>query len=176
LQTPPRYALFAFLCGSGGGTRILDRRVTPEGYNHAQVAASAPGALRSLVPYHLPGPATPTASFRFGIRHLGAGDAEPRAEHRFLLTAWVFLLDHGHAIFYPRRPLTISRVIKAIKDGNGLGGGTLVDRFQIKVEMGSVVARTCCLGPRLSFNPIRTRHRVELQHCFGTTLLAATFS
>jgi REP element-mobilizing transposase RayT len=32
--------------------------------------------------------------------------AEQRAEHRFLLTAWVFLPDHGHAIFYPRQPLT----------------------------------------------------------------------
>ena len=40
-----------------------------------------------------------------------------RAEHGFLLTAWVFLPDHWHAIFYPRHPLTISRVIEAIKDG-----------------------------------------------------------
>jgi REP element-mobilizing transposase RayT len=40
-----------------------------------------------------------------------------RAEHRFLLTAWVFLPDHWHAIFYPRHPLTISRVMEAIKDG-----------------------------------------------------------
>ncbi|MGH9448201.1 MAG: transposase [Terriglobia bacterium] len=43
--------------------------------------------------------------------------AERRAEHRFLLTAWVFLPDHGHAIFYPRHSLTISRVMEAIKDG-----------------------------------------------------------
>jgi REP element-mobilizing transposase RayT len=43
--------------------------------------------------------------------------AERRAEHRFLLTAWVFLPDHGHALFYPRRPLTISRVKEAIRDG-----------------------------------------------------------
>ncbi len=43
--------------------------------------------------------------------------AERRAEHRFLLTAWVFLPDHWHAIFYPRQPLTISRVMEAIKDG-----------------------------------------------------------
>ncbi|MGD0128367.1 MAG: transposase [Terriglobia bacterium] len=40
-----------------------------------------------------------------------------RAEHRFLLTAWVFLPDHWHAIFYPRHPLTVSRVMEAIKDG-----------------------------------------------------------
>ena len=41
---------------------------------------------------------------------------ERRAEHGFLLTAWVFLPDHWHAIFYPRHPLTISRVMEAIKD------------------------------------------------------------
>jgi putative transposase len=40
-----------------------------------------------------------------------------RAKHRFLLTAWVFLPDHWHAIFYPPHPLTISRVMEAIKDG-----------------------------------------------------------
>jgi putative transposase len=42
---------------------------------------------------------------------------ERRSEHGFLLTAWVFLPDHWHAIFYPRHPLTISRVMEAIKDG-----------------------------------------------------------
>jgi len=42
---------------------------------------------------------------------------ERRAEHGFLLTAWAFLPDHWHAIFYPRYPLTISRVMEAIKDG-----------------------------------------------------------
>ena len=42
---------------------------------------------------------------------------ERRAEHRFLLTAWVFLPDHWHAIFYPPYPLTISRVMEAIKVG-----------------------------------------------------------
>jgi putative transposase len=40
-----------------------------------------------------------------------------RTEHGFLLTAWVFLPDHWHAIFYPRHPLTISRVMEAVKDG-----------------------------------------------------------
>lgn len=33
----------------------------------------------------------------------------------FLLNAWVFLPDHWHAIIFPRHPLTISRVMKAIK-------------------------------------------------------------
>jgi putative transposase len=35
---------------------------------------------------------------------------ERRKQHGFLLTAWVFLPDHGHAIVYPSFPLTISRV------------------------------------------------------------------
>jgi putative transposase len=43
--------------------------------------------------------------------------AERRAAHRFLLTAWVFLPNHWHAIFYPRHPLTISCLMEAIKDG-----------------------------------------------------------
>jgi REP element-mobilizing transposase RayT len=42
---------------------------------------------------------------------------ERRAEHKFLPTAWVFLPDHWHAVFYPRHPLTISLVMEAIKDG-----------------------------------------------------------
>jgi hypothetical protein len=58
----------------GGGTPTLDRRVTPESYNHAHVAASALGAVRSLVLHHLLSLATATASFRFRIRHHGAGD------------------------------------------------------------------------------------------------------
>ncbi len=38
-----------------------------------------------------------------------------RSLHGFLLTAWVFLPDHWHAIFGPPYPLTISRVMEAIK-------------------------------------------------------------
>jgi putative transposase len=41
---------------------------------------------------------------------------ERRHEHGFLLTAWVFLPDHWHAIFYPPHPLTISTVMESIKD------------------------------------------------------------
>jgi putative transposase len=48
---------------------------------------------------------------------LAEGIEERRTDHRFLLTAWVFLPDHWHAIFYPPHPLTISRVMEAIKDG-----------------------------------------------------------
>jgi REP element-mobilizing transposase RayT len=42
---------------------------------------------------------------------------ERRSDHGFLLSAWVFLPDHWHAIFYPRHPLTVSRVMESIKDG-----------------------------------------------------------
>jgi putative transposase len=45
---------------------------------------------------------------------------ERRKEHSFLLTAWVFLPDHWHAILFPRFPLTISRVMEAIKVGSTL--------------------------------------------------------
>jgi REP-associated tyrosine transposase len=40
-----------------------------------------------------------------------------REEHKFMLTAWVFLPDHWHAMFYPPYPLTISRAMESIKDG-----------------------------------------------------------
>ena len=42
---------------------------------------------------------------------------ERRKQHGFLLTAWVFLPDHWHAIVYPSFPLTISRVLEAVKVG-----------------------------------------------------------
>jgi len=38
-----------------------------------------------------------------------------RQMHPYLLTAWVFLPDHWHAICAPRYPLTISVAIKSIK-------------------------------------------------------------
>ena len=41
--------------------------------------------------------------------------AERRAEHGFLLTAWVFLPDHWQAVFFPRFPLTIARVMESVK-------------------------------------------------------------
>ena len=44
--------------------------------------------------------------------------AKMREKHSFLLTAWVFLPDHWHAIIYPPYPLTISTVLKAIKVGS----------------------------------------------------------
>jgi len=42
---------------------------------------------------------------------------ERREKHRFLLSAWVFLPDHWHAIIYPPYPLTISTAVESIKDG-----------------------------------------------------------
>jgi REP element-mobilizing transposase RayT len=45
---------------------------------------------------------------------------ERREKHRFLLTAWVFLPDHWHAILYPHFPLTISQVMESIKVGSTL--------------------------------------------------------
>ena len=38
-----------------------------------------------------------------------------RDAHQFMLTAWVFLPDHWHAILYPRYPLTISRLMEVAK-------------------------------------------------------------
>ena len=63
-----------------------------------------------------------------GREKLSEGDFDPlarviadrRSQHGFLLTAWVLLPDHGHAILFPRHPLTISRVMEAIKVGSTL--------------------------------------------------------
>ncbi len=62
---------------------------------------------------------------------------ERREVHRFLLTAWVFLPDHWHAIIFPRFPLTISRVMESLKvsatrlinAGRGERGVLLQGRF-----------------------------------------------
>ena len=41
-----------------------------------------------------------------------------RAVHPFFMTAWVFLPDHWHAICAPQYPLTISEVMKSIKNSS----------------------------------------------------------
>ena len=46
---------------------------------------------------------------------LAAVVRERRKVQQFLLTAWVFLPDHWHAIIFPRSPLTVSRVMESIK-------------------------------------------------------------
>ena len=38
-----------------------------------------------------------------------------RKAHGFLVTAWILLPDHWHAILYPHHPLTISEVMQSIK-------------------------------------------------------------
>ena len=58
-------------------------------------------------------PGSVLSASEFGL--LARGIAERRAEHRFLLTAWVFLPDHWHAIFCPPFPLTIATVMESIK-------------------------------------------------------------
>jgi putative transposase len=45
---------------------------------------------------------------------------ERREKYHFLLTAWVFLPDHWHAILFPRFPVTISRLMESIKVGSTL--------------------------------------------------------
>ncbi len=64
-----------------------------------------------------------TVKLRPGRRHLTEQDfallarslGAVRPRQRFLLTAWVFLPDHWHAILFPPYPLTISGVMKSIK-------------------------------------------------------------
>ncbi len=41
--------------------------------------------------------------------------ARMRSKHGFGLTAWAFLPDHWHAIIYSPHPLSISRVLQAVK-------------------------------------------------------------
>ena len=41
--------------------------------------------------------------------------ARMRAKHGFAPTAWVFLPDHWQVIVYPRYPLVISGLMKALK-------------------------------------------------------------
>lgn len=42
---------------------------------------------------------------------------ERRAEHGFLLTAWVFLPDHWHTLFFAGHTLTISDAVESVKVG-----------------------------------------------------------
>lgn len=46
---------------------------------------------------------------------LASSLARMREKHGFALTPWVFLPDHWHAIVYPRYPLALSGLLKALK-------------------------------------------------------------
>jgi len=50
-----------------------------------------------------------------GFTRLAAAMASTRDAFQFLLTGWVFLPDHWHAIIFPPYPMTISKVMKVIK-------------------------------------------------------------
>ena len=64
-----------------------------------------------------------TCNLAGGRRHLCESEfellagiiASRRRVHGFLLTAWVLLPDHWHAILYPGYPLMISEVMEGIK-------------------------------------------------------------
>ncbi|HKF53192.1 MAG TPA: transposase [Candidatus Acidoferrales bacterium] len=50
-----------------------------------------------------------------------------RVDFGFLITAWVFLPDHWHAILFPKHPLTISGAMNSVKTAstmriNGMRG------------------------------------------------------
>ena len=55
------------------------------------------------------------------------------ARKRFLLTAWVFLPDHWHAIQFPPFPLTVSAAMKSVK----LSSTNLLGRFRDEAGAGS---------------------------------------
>ena len=52
------------------------------------------------------------------FEHLALAIRRARVEHPYLLTAWVFLPSHWHAILAPQYPLTISEVLKSIKNSS----------------------------------------------------------
>ncbi|MDE3178769.1 MAG: transposase [Acidobacteriota bacterium] len=54
------------------------------------------------------------------FRLLALAFRRARRLHPFFVTAWVFLPDHWHAICAPVHPLTISLVVKSIKNSSTL--------------------------------------------------------
>jgi putative transposase len=79
-----------------------------------------------------------------------------RSRRRFLLTAWVFLPNHWHAILFPPYPLTISEAMKSVKliSTNALG--------RLRGEVGEL------WQPRFFDHALRTVHdyweKVEYIH------------
>jgi putative transposase len=49
------------------------------------------------------------------FKRLASSVARMRGQQGFVLTAWVFLPDHWHAIIYPPHPLTIARALESLK-------------------------------------------------------------
>lgn len=55
------------------------------------------------------------------FERLASSLSRMRTKHGFLLTAWVFLPDHWHAIIHPPYPLTISAALKSVKTSSMMG-------------------------------------------------------
>lgn len=55
------------------------------------------------------------------FERLASSFTRMRKKHGFLLTAWVFLPDHWHAIVHPPYPLTISTALKSVKTSSLIG-------------------------------------------------------
>ena len=55
------------------------------------------------------------------FERLASSFTRMRKKHGFLLTAWVFLLDHWHGIIHPPYPLTISTALKSVKTSSMIG-------------------------------------------------------
>ena len=70
--------------------------------------------------------------------------AKMREKHGFVLTAWVFLPDHWHAIIYPPYPLTISTVLKAVKVSSMISINLVEERVE---RFGKAAFSTVPCGP-----------------------------
>jgi REP element-mobilizing transposase RayT len=86
-----------------------------EGYNWKHVPLAAPGPIGSLFLHYLSALPKRKTLAEPEFACLARVIHERREEHGFLVTAWVLLPDHWHAILFPRHPLTISEVMESIK-------------------------------------------------------------
>ena len=99
--------------------------------------------------------------------------ARMRGKYGFLLTAWVFLPDHWHAIIYPPYPLTISRVFQAVKvssmiainvrlgESGELWQGRLFDRALRTVKTSEVSCQVFSVMSRLLLSLSRGGHACQ---------------
>ena len=65
------------------------------------------GRVRPVLLHQLPAASPPGRLTESEFERLARVVRERREKYHFLLTAWVFLPDHWHAIFFPRFPLTL---------------------------------------------------------------------